>query len=405
MDRVNAGGPTLRSIDGGMDWVGDNHVNGSHRNSGSESTVWLDAANPDPTVPAGTPRLLFRSERYDPPGFTDLHWGFPVSPGEEAQVRLYFGNRCSCTDEPGQRVFDVTIDGSLVLDNYDIVADVGHSVGTMKSFPVTSDGEIDIDFSHVVENPTISGIEIVGAGTTQPTVHSARSMAFDGSTAASHTFDTGGFDWSKVRGAVMIHDTLFYGTADGTLQKRTFDGTRFSIPMGVDPYDDPAWSGVPTGSGPPYTGVAPEFFRQIDDVTGMFYAPGRLYYTKVDDDTLYSRAFSPDSGALSPIVDTQTGAFAWSLARGMFLDGNDLYVVWSIDGSLRRLTFDDGVVSGPATVVNSPLHGRHRLARPRALPLDARAGRLAAHLLRRQRGQAGRLYHCEGEGADFSADQ
>jgi hypothetical protein len=34
-----------------------------------------------------------------------------------------------------------------------------------------------------------------------------------------------------------------------------------------------------------------------------------------------------------------------------------LYVVWSIDGSLRRLTFDDGVVSGPATVVNSPSTG------------------------------------------------
>jgi hypothetical protein len=88
----------------------------------------------------------------------------------------------------------------------------------------------------------------------------------------------------------------------------------------------------------------------------MFYAAGRLYYTKVDDDTLYSSAFSPDSGVLSPVVETQTG-FEWSFTRGMFVDGDDLYVVWSPDGSLLRLSFDNGVVSGPASIVNGPSTG------------------------------------------------
>jgi hypothetical protein len=354
--RVNAGGSTLRSIDAGPDWIADNTADSANRNSGSENTVWMNPATPNATVPAGTPEELFRSERYDPSGGTDMHWAFPVPAGEQVQVRLFFGNRCSCTMEPGQRVFDVSVDGSLVLDDYDIVGDVGHSVGTMKAFPVTSDGSIDIDFGHVVENPTVSGIEIVGTGVTQPTDESARSIAFDGSAASSQTIDTTGFDWSKVRGAVMIHDTVFYGTADGALHKRSFDGERFGVPSDVDPYFDPAWSGVSAGNGWTYTGEPPTFFRQLDGVTGMFYAAGRLYYTKVDDDALYSSAFSPDSGVLSPVVETQTG-FEWSFVRGMFLDDDDLYVVWSPDGSLLRLSFDDGAVSGPATIVNGPPTG------------------------------------------------
>jgi hypothetical protein len=48
-----------------------------------------------------------------------------------------------------------------VLDNYDIAAEVGHNVGTMKSFIVTSDGNIDLDFGHVVENPLVNAIEVV----------------------------------------------------------------------------------------------------------------------------------------------------------------------------------------------------------------------------------------------------
>ena len=61
----------------------------------------------------------------------------------------------------GQRVFNVAIDGSTVLNNYDIVEDVGDRVGTMQSFDITSDGNVNIDLSHVNENTLINGIEIV----------------------------------------------------------------------------------------------------------------------------------------------------------------------------------------------------------------------------------------------------
>ena len=47
---------------------------------------------------------------------------------------------------PGARTFDVEIEGTQVLDDYDIFADVGGATGTVKSFDVTTAGNLDIDF-------------------------------------------------------------------------------------------------------------------------------------------------------------------------------------------------------------------------------------------------------------------
>ena len=104
-------------------------------------------------------------------------------------VRLYFANRCDCTERPGRpRVFDVSVDGvTKLLNNYDIVADVGHRRGTMKQFNVISDGNVDIDFGHVVENPLVNAIEIVNndapARTARLTLRSSRT--FTGSSATA----------------------------------------------------------------------------------------------------------------------------------------------------------------------------------------------------------------------------
>ena len=64
---------------------------------------------------------------------------------------------------PGARKFDVWIDGNLVLDDYDIVADVGHQVGTMKTFEVVSDGVVDVDFGNVKNRPIVNAIEVLGS--------------------------------------------------------------------------------------------------------------------------------------------------------------------------------------------------------------------------------------------------
>jgi hypothetical protein len=81
-------------------------------------------------------------------------------------VRLYFAEIYTGAQFAGARIFDVSIEGKLVLDNLDVFAEVGGYKGIVKSFTVASDANLDIDFGHVVENPAVKAIEILTAAAT-----------------------------------------------------------------------------------------------------------------------------------------------------------------------------------------------------------------------------------------------
>ena len=92
-----------------------------------------------------------------------MQWDFPVPSAGVYEVHLFFMNNYGGTKNPGQRIFDVEMEGTIVLNDYDIVADVGHKIGTMKGFQVqVTDGNLDLNFFHVKQDPLINGIEIVG---------------------------------------------------------------------------------------------------------------------------------------------------------------------------------------------------------------------------------------------------
>ncbi|HVR79542.1 MAG TPA: ThuA domain-containing protein [Acidimicrobiia bacterium] len=160
--RVNAGGPLVAATDGGPDWEADSSTspNPAH-NSGSNTATWPPVTSLDGSVPSSTPAEVFSSERWDPPTGNEMEWDIPVASGTEVEVRLYFANSHTPSNQVGARVFDVTLDGNLVLDDYDIFADVGGFTGVMKAFTITSDGNVDIDFGHVTQNPLVNAIEIV----------------------------------------------------------------------------------------------------------------------------------------------------------------------------------------------------------------------------------------------------
>ena len=170
--RVNAGGPGVEALDCGPDWAADDSdgaPGAAFRNTGSNTVAsWGQQFSVDGSVPATTPSTIFDSERWDPGDAPEMQWNFPVASGTHLQVRLYFINQYGGTSGAGQRVFDVAIDGTTVLNDYDIVADVGDRVGTMKAFNMTSDGNVNIDFSHVIENPLINGIEIIDTDVAPP---------------------------------------------------------------------------------------------------------------------------------------------------------------------------------------------------------------------------------------------
>ena len=92
-----------------------------------------------PSIPAGDARSVFQTERWD-----RRRRGACSGPSRSRQapieVRLYFAEICFTS--PGARSFDVSVEGNLVLNDYDIVADVGAFAGVMKSFVVSADADV-----------------------------------------------------------------------------------------------------------------------------------------------------------------------------------------------------------------------------------------------------------------------
>jgi hypothetical protein len=166
--RINAGGPALLV----GPWAVDNNDNPSqfsnHEAAGTSATIPTpDAQTRTPSVPLGTNTNLFRSHRFDPPGGPEMSWSFPVANGGYI-VRLYFsetadgGPGTQVINGPGQRIFDVSIEGNKVINDLDVWAAAGdNDTGIARSFIVQASGGIQIDFEREVQNPMISGIEII----------------------------------------------------------------------------------------------------------------------------------------------------------------------------------------------------------------------------------------------------
>ena len=358
--RVNAGGSAITATDGGPNWAVDTSATPSSlHNTGGSTASYTGNVSATVNVPATTPITVFNSERNDPTGGNEMQWAFPVTAGSGVQVRLYFAIRASGSAPR----FNVNIDGVSKLANYDASTDAGgKNRGIMKSFDITSDGTVNVDFAHVSGNPVVNAVEIVQLGSTSsPTA--AKVVGFDGTNVTSQALTTTtGFDWTTVRGAVMIGRTLFYAQSDNFLYRRSFDGVSFGAPTQVNPYIDPLWNTVETGSGPvgqTYLGVLPTWYSQLSTVNGMFYANGRIYYTRSGVNSLFWRWFSPDSGIIGGIENTVTGGnITWTSTKGMFINGSDLYVVNATNGQLLKIGFANGAPTGTSTVANSTIDWR-----------------------------------------------
>jgi PKD repeat protein len=344
--RVNGGGDTVPSIDAGPDWVGDTTAPGSgYRNTGNAASY--DAV-PSVTsnVPTGTPRSVFSTERWDGGDNPEMKWSFPVTAGKNVQVRIYLSDRCSCTSTPGSRVFSMTVDGQMAFENYDINANVGHDVGTVLTKDIVSDGTVDLEFLHVVENPAVNAVEIFDLDAAAPDPGQAdqlHELYFDGTAAsAAGSPVAGAVSWDSVRGGFVADGAVYLATSTGELQRRSFDGERIGAATDVN-----------------LNGLG-NFSTEMQSMTGLFYSNGRIYFTLSGQPNLYMRHFELDSGIVGAqqyTVAGPAGGMNWSSVRGMFLAGGKLY--WaSAAGNLNALdwteTVRSGTVSGNSTAVSGP---------------------------------------------------
>jgi hypothetical protein len=156
--RVNSGGGAYTDVNGDA-WSADFGYNTGSTYSSSNS---ISGTQDD---------SLYQSDRWDPSDAPELEYAFGVSDGSY-EVRLHFAEVYSGTSGVGLRVFDVEIEDQLRINDLDIFAEVGANAALVKSIPVTvSDGQLEIRFLHVTQNPKISAIEVwreVSAPDTDP---------------------------------------------------------------------------------------------------------------------------------------------------------------------------------------------------------------------------------------------
>ncbi|TCJ13498.1 T9SS type A sorting domain-containing protein, partial [Flaviaesturariibacter flavus] len=195
--RINAGGAQVTNSIGVF--AADNYFTPSPGNRYSTTSAIANT----------TDDAIYQSERWG----NNFSYAFPVSNGQY-KVVLHFAE--IYWTAANSRVFDVTIEGVRVLDNYDIFAKVGAFAATTETFTVNvTDGVLNIGFSSLTaaggkDNAKVSAIEILGASAAnQPPVANAGpdvtiTLPTSSATLNGSGTDAGGsiagYSWSQVSG-------------------------------------------------------------------------------------------------------------------------------------------------------------------------------------------------------------
>ena len=151
--QINAGGAAVAPFVADTDFTGGATAATSH-------TIDTSAV----TNPA--PQAVYQSNHYG--NFTYTIPG--LTPSGAYTVRLHFAEEYWTA--AGKRVFNVSLDGAQVLTNFDIVAVAGaeyKAVVEQFSATASSSGTIAIQFSNVVDNAQVNGIEVLAGGSVTPT--------------------------------------------------------------------------------------------------------------------------------------------------------------------------------------------------------------------------------------------
>ena len=153
--RVNAGGPSYTTLDGRTFVADQAFAAGSYGYIGGVTRTFAgDVAGTDDDA-------LFLPVRGH--SSTTVQYDFDGLPAGDYDVTLYFFALNG--DDPGERVFDVLIEGVIVLDDFDIRAASGATLTAYtQTFTVTvADGMLDIDIVPGSLAAPVSAVEVTQA--------------------------------------------------------------------------------------------------------------------------------------------------------------------------------------------------------------------------------------------------
>ncbi|MEM7800004.1 MAG: malectin domain-containing carbohydrate-binding protein [Chloroflexota bacterium] len=146
--RINAGRDSDYTDGNGTKWYSDRHfIDGNTANRPNDLQINGGDGN------------IYRDERWGLSGYS-----IPVNNGAYV-VRLHFAENYSGISGPGQRVFNVDVEGNPI-QNLDVFAETGgRHIALVKQMNVNvADGALDIRFQAIAQNPEINAIEIIPAG-------------------------------------------------------------------------------------------------------------------------------------------------------------------------------------------------------------------------------------------------
>jgi hypothetical protein len=191
--RVNAAGPAYTDKAGNL-FAADIGFSASVK---SVSTYAVGNTLDDP---------LYHSRRYA----KNFSFSRPVASGVYT-LKLHFAEPTFVAS--GKRVFDVSAEGQLVLDNLDLFKTAGAKKALVRSFEVTvNDGKIDVALAASVNNAIISAIELVPGAQSPPPPPPAPTIAVPAPVYIDAGSDA---QFTDSVGRVFQPDSYFSGGAKG----------------------------------------------------------------------------------------------------------------------------------------------------------------------------------------------
>ena len=188
--QISAGGPATGT------WVADEDFNGGGTSGTTNAISTTGVTNP-------APQSVYQHNRYG--NFTYAVPGY--TPGATYTIRLHFAETYWTT--AGSRTFNVLIDGTQVLTNFDIFATAGgadKAVVEQFTETVPSNGVFTIQFVTVKDNAQVNGIEILSSSSPAPPPTPADLVATAGNGSVALT-------WTASAGATSY--SIYRGTASG----------------------------------------------------------------------------------------------------------------------------------------------------------------------------------------------
>jgi hypothetical protein len=122
---------------------------------------------------------LYKSERSASANGGTFNYSIPVANGNYKVVlhfaEIWFGATGGATGGTGSRVFNVDINGTRRLSNFDIIASTGSMKSIIRQYDVTvTNGKVDLRFISTVNKAKISAIEILPVTSTTTVTSTSR---------------------------------------------------------------------------------------------------------------------------------------------------------------------------------------------------------------------------------------